>query len=164
MDPLDPGWAAIIGAGIGALATALGSAVGPIVRDSIARRATNADNARDTRRKLAMQLIDALDAVTEASGRQVIERVKVLTRLTAEVSLIDGRGELPVIIEFATLYLRADEDLVRTMVASYTQNVVTKWGRSEAIPSAQEFVDQALRLVELMRDSKAAQTEDPTKG
>lgn len=150
MEALDPGWAAIIGAGIGALATALGSAVGPIVRDSIARRASRDNQTRETRSRLAMLILEALDDVTGVRGDERRAKLNSLTKLLNEASLVDKRSELANMVELSTVHLSAEENLLRNLIAGYTQSIVIRWGRSESIPTLQEFSDETGRLIEAL--------------
>lgn len=146
MEALDPGWAATIGAGIGALATALGSVVAPIVRDIITRRAIRTENVRDKRHRLALQILEGLDTVTGTPRDKLRENVRFLTNLTNEASLVDKNGDIANIVSFAAFFLSSEDSVSRSLIAMYVQGVVTSWGRFDSNPTINEFMDEVLRL------------------
>lgn len=156
MEALDPGWAAVLGAVLGALATAI---IGPILRDALARRANKVSSARETRYRLAIQILDGLDAITGLAVDERQQKVAALTKLTNEASLVDKQSDIANMVDLTSMYLARDEDLVRNLVAGYTQGVITRWGRFDSIPTIEEFIDEVGRLIEAAEHVEAHRVE-----
>lgn len=141
-DTLDPAWAGIIGASIGAVSAILGGAVAPIVRDVLTRRAARRDNDTQGRRRIALEALEALDLASEDLEAA---RSKMVS-LQKQVALIDPGSEFGTILLLAMVNERIEGVISRSMASSMGQSVILAWARSEKIMSVEAFIAQTSEI------------------
>lgn len=141
-DTLDPAWAGIIGASIGAASAILGGAVGPIVRDVLTRRAARRDSDAEVRRGIALEALEMLDL-----AREDLDAARVqLFSLQKRVALIDPDSGFDMILFLAMANELIDGDMTRSIASGMGQRVILAWSRFEKIMNGQDFVDRTSEI------------------